>query len=328
MADMTRGQQRAELHKAIWAIANDLRGSVDGWDFKQYVLITLFYRYISEDLERWVDEWEAQEADDGGEDFSYAEMDDDDAFEACEFIVDRRGYYIAPSMLFRNVCKAAPKDKNLNERLERVFREIEQSTVGHDSEKDFHGLFTDCNPNSTRLGATVDERNKRLTAILNGVAGMQLGGIHDNKIDLFGDAYEYLMTMYAAGAGKAGGEFFTPQEVSRLLTLLATEGRDEVNKVYDPCCGSSGLLLQASKILGDEKIRMGYFGQEINPTTYNLARINMFLHGIEYGKFDIALGDTLLDPQHWDFEPFDVIVSNPIRIAQQADCLSDARLAA
>ena len=311
MAEMTRDQQRAELHKAIWRIANDLRGSVDGWDFKQYVLITLFYRYISEDLERWVDEWEAQESEDNGADFSYAGMHDDDAYEASEFIVDRRGYYIAPSMLFKNVCKIAPKDKNLNERMELIFRTIEQSTVGHDSEKAFHGLFADFDPNSNRLGATVDERNKRLTAILNGVASMQLGAIGENKIDLFGDAYEYLMTMYAAGAGKSGGEFFTPQEVSRLLALLATEGKTSVNKVYDPCCGSSGLLLQASKILGDEGVRMGYFGQEINPTTYNLARINMFLHGIEYGKFDIALGDTLLDPQHWDDEPFDVIVSNP-----------------
>lgn len=308
MADMTRDQQRAELHRSIWAIADALRNSVDAWDFKQYVLITLFYRYISEDLERWVDEWETQEGADG---FEYAKMHDDDAWEASEAIINARGYYIAPSMLFRNVLARADKDKDLNETIERVFKAIENSTVGHESEKDFKGLFADFDPNSNRLGGTVADRNKRMVAILQGVANMKLGDLADNKIDLFGDAYEYLMTMYAAGAGKSGGEFFTPQEVSRLLTLLATEGRIEVNKVYDPCCGSAGLLLQASKILGDGGVRMGYFGQEINPTTYNLARINMFLHGIEYGKFDIALGDTLLDPQHWDDEPFDVIVSNP-----------------
>lgn len=307
MAEMTRDQQRAELHKAIWNIANELRGSVDGWDFKQYILITLFYRYISEDLERWVDETEAEHA---GEVPEYAKMNDDDAYEASEFIVEQKGYYIAPSHLFRNVCATASKDRDLNVRLELIFREIEKSTKGAKSERHFQGLFSDFDPNSTRLGATVDERNRKLAAILNGIAGMKLGSLHDNKIDLFGDAYEFLMTMYAAGAGKSGGEFFTPQEVSRLLTLLATEGKSEVNKVYDPCCGSAGLLLQAAKILGDEKVRIGYFGQEINPTTYNLARINMFLHGIEYGKFDIALGDTLMEPQHWDDQPFDMIVSN------------------
>lgn len=308
MPNMTRDQQRAELHRTIWSIADDVRGSVDAWDFKQYVLITLFYRYISEDLERFVNDWERAN---GNPSPNYAGMADADAEVAREAIVNARGYYIAPSMLFKNVLFRAQKDKDLNETIERVFKSIEASTVGHESEKDFHGLFADFDPNSNRLGGTVADRNKRMVAILRGVASMRLGDLADNKIDLFGDAYEYLMTMYAAGAGKSGGEFFTPQEVSRLLALLATEGKSEVNKVYDPCCGSAGLLLQAAKILGDDKVRLGYFGQEINPTTYNLARINMFLHGIEYGKFDIALGDTLLDPQHWDFEPFDVIVSNP-----------------
>ena len=308
MADMTRDQQRAELHKAIWKIANDLRGSVDGWDFKQYVLTTLFYRYISEDLERFVNAWEARE---GAEGFDYASMDDADAEAAREAVVEARGYFMLPSQLFGNVRKGAKSDKNLNETIEGVFRAIEESSVGHYAEKDFKGLFADFDPNSNRLGGTVDERNKRLKAILDGVGSMALGDIRDNRIDAFGDAYEYLMTMYAAGAGKSGGEFFTPQEVSRLLTLIATEGKESVNKVYDPCCGSAGLLLQAAKILGDAKVSQGYFGQEINPTTYNLARINMFLHGIAPDKFDIARGDTLTDPQHWDFEPFDVIVSNP-----------------
>lgn len=308
MAEQTRDQQRAELHRAIWAIADDVRGSIDAWDFKQYVLITLFYRFISEDLERFVNEWEDQE---GADDFDYASMPDDDAWEASEAIVEAKGYFIQPSSLFRNVCKYADKNRNLNETLEWTFREIVKSTVGYASEKDFTGLFNDFDPNSTRLGATVDERNKRLASILHGIEKMELGDIRDNKIDMFGDAYEYLMTMYAANGGKSGGEFFTPQEVSRLLALIATEGKTTINKVYDPCCGSAGLLLQAAKILGDDRVQQGYFGQEINHTTYNLARINMFLHGIPYDKFDIALGDTLLNPQHWDYEPFDVIVSNP-----------------
>ena len=308
MAEQTRDQQRAELHKAIWRVANDLRGSVDGWDFKQYILTTLFYRYISEDLERFVNDWEARE---GAVGFSYAAMADDDAEAAREAVVDARGYFLLPSQLFKNVCARADKDKNLNETIEKVFHAIEDSSIGHFAEKDFMGLFADFDPNSTRLGGTVDERNKRLTAILKGVQSMALGDIRDNKIDAFGDAYEFLMTMYAAGAGKSGGEFFTPQEVSRLLALLATENVDSINKVYDPCCGSAGLLLQAAKVLGDERVRQGYFGQEINPTTFNLARINMFLHGIAPDKFDIARGDTLMNPQHWDFEPFDMIVSNP-----------------
>lgn len=308
MADMTRDQQRAELHKRIWGIAEHMRNSVDAWDFKQYVLVSLFYRYISEDLERFVNDWERRE---GNPDADYANMADEDAEVAREAIVDARGYFIAPSELFKNVLARANDDPDLNVTLDNVFRHIEQSTVGHDSHKDFDGLFADYNVNSTRLGGTVDGRNKRLAAVLQGVADMGLADVTDAKIDLFGDAYEYLMTMYAAGAGKSGGEFFTPQEVSRLLTLIATEDKTEINKVYDPCCGSAGLLLQAAKILGDSHVRMGYFGQEINHTTYNLARINMFLHGIEYGKFDIALGDTLADPQHWDDEPFDVIVSNP-----------------
>ena len=308
MDEMTRDQQRAELHKSIWGIAEHMRNSVDAWDFKQYVLVTLFYRYISEDLERFVNDWERRE---GNPDADYANMVDEDAEIAREAIISARGYYIPPSQLFKNVLARADKDQNLNETLDKVFKGIESSTVGHDSNKDFDGLFADYNVNSTRLGGTVDGRNKRLAAVLQGVADMELGEVAETKIDLFGDAYEYLMTMYAAGAGKSGGEFFTPQEVSRLLALIATEDKADVNKVYDPCCGSAGLLLQAAKILGDKHVRMGYFGQEINHTTYNLARINMFLHGIEYGKFDIALGDTLAAPQHWDDEPFDVIVSNP-----------------
>lgn len=305
---LSREQERAELHKTIWAIANDLRGSVDGWDFKQYVLGILFYRYISENLANYIT---ADEIKAGDANFDYSKMSDDEAIEAKDDLVSEKGFFIAPSELFCNVRARAKMDVNLNETLERVFRHIEESAQGTESEKDFLGLFADLDVNSPKLGNTVVQRNAKLVKLLDAIGDMNLGIDHDTKIDAFGDAYEFLMTMYASNAGKSGGEFFTPQEVSRLLTLIGLNGRKQVNKVYDPACGSGSLLLQCSKIIGPDAVRLGYFGQEINLTTYNLCRINMFLHDIPYEKFDIELGDTLTDPKHWDDEPFDLIVSNP-----------------
>ena len=304
----TREQQRAELHKTIWAIANDLRGSVDGWDFKQYVLGMLFYRFISENLATYITDGERKA---GEKDFDYTKLEDKLAATEKDNLVSEKGFYIAPSELFCNVRDRAKYDENLNETLERVFRNIEESARGTASEKDFSGLFADLDVNNPKLGNTVAQRNAKLVKLLDAVGDMNLGVDKDTKIDAFGDAYEFLMTMYARNAGKSGGEFFTPQEVSRLLTLIGLNGREKVNKVYDPACGSGSLLLQCSKILGEDAVRGGYFGQEINLTTYNLCRINMFLHNIPFNKFDIALGDTLTDPQHWDDEPFDLIVSNP-----------------
>ena len=222
-----------------------------------------------------------------------------------------RDFFILPSQLFCSVRSRAPLDENLNETLEAVFQAIEDSAKGSDSEANFSGLFDDIDVNSNKLGGTVAERNKRLVKLMNGVGDMKLGDYRDNTIDAFGDAYEYLMGMYASNAGKSGGEYFTPQEVSELLTRIAVAGKTEVNKVYDPACGSGSLLLKAAKILGPGNIRQGFYGQEINITTYNLCRINMFLHDIDYDKFDIAHGDTLVSPQHWDDEPFEAIVSNP-----------------
>ena len=216
-----------------------------------------------------------------------------------------------PSELFINVRKRAKDDENLNETLERVFKNIEESAQNSESEDNFKGLFDDVDVNSNKLGATVVQRNEKLVTLLNVIGDMQLGDFKENTIDLFGDAYEYLMGMYASGAGKKGGEFFTPQEVSELLTRIAVVGKTEVNKVYDPACGSGSLLLKFAKVLGKNNVRQGFFGQEINITTYNLCRINMFLHDIDYDKFDIAHGDTLTSPQHWDDEPFEAIVSNP-----------------
>ena len=306
MVDTKKEQERDELHRAIWAIADELRGAVDGWDFKNYVLGTMFYRYISENLTNYINSGE-QEA--GNTDFDYAKMPDTDAEEARDSLVEEKGFFILPSELFCNVNLSADNDENLNETLERVFNHIESSAKGSSSESSFAGLFDDFDVNSNKLGSTVAKRNERLAKLLHGVADMNLGDVKDHDIDAFGDAYEYLMTMYASGAGKSGGEFFTPADVSELLTRLGTVGKTEINKVYDPACGSGSLLLKFAKILGLENVEEGFFGQEINLTTYNLCRINMFLHGVNFSKFDIALGDTLTDPAHWDFEPFQAIVS-------------------
>lgn len=290
-------------------MANDLRGSVDGWDFKSYVLGMLFYRFISENLATHINKLEREA---GNPDFDYAAMPDADAEPGREDTVREKGFFILPSQLFCNVTRRAAQDPNLNETLATVFAAIENSAKGTESEPDFKGLFGDIDVNSNKLGASVQKRNETLVKILNTIAAMNLGAdFGANNIDTFGDAYEFLMTMYASNAGKSGGEFFTPQEVSELLAKIAAAGRKTLNKVYDPACGSGSLLLKFAKVLGKDNVRQGFFGQEINITTYNLCRINMFLHDINYEKFDIALGDTLLEPKHWDDEPFDAIVSNP-----------------
>ena len=308
MADIKKEQEREELHKAIWNIANDLRGSVDGWDFKQYVLGIMFYRYISENIANYIDTGEHAA---GNVDFHYADLSDEAAEEARADMVETKGFFILPSQLFVNVRKRASKDENLNETLEKIFNAIESSAQGTDSEDDFKGLFDDIDVNSNKLGATVAKRNEKLVKLLDGIGDMKLGDYKDNTIDAFGDAYEFLMGMYASNAGKSGGEYFTPQEVSELLTRLTVVGKTQVNKVYDPACGSGSLLLKFAKILGKENVRQGFYGQEINLTTYNLCRINMFLHDIDFDKFNIACEDTLISPQHWDDEPFEAIVSNP-----------------
>ena len=308
MADIKKEQEREELHKAIWNIANDLRGSVDGWDFKQYVLGIMFYRYISENIANYIDMGEHAA---GNVDFHYADLSDEAAEEARADMVETKGFFILPSQLFVNVRKRASKDENLNETLEKIFNAIESSAQGTDSEDDFKGLFDDIDVNSNKLGATVAKRNEKLVKLLDGIGDMKLGDYKDNTIDAFGDAYEFLMGMYASNAGKSGGEYFTPQEVSELLTRLTVVGKTQVNKVYDPACGSGSLLLKFAKILGKENVRQGFYGQEINLTTYNLCRINMFLHDIDFDKFNIACEDTLISPQHWDDEPFEAIVSNP-----------------
>lgn len=316
--DSKKEQEREELHRAIWAIADDLRGAVDGWDFKNYVLGTMFYRYISENLTAYINSGEEAA---GNKGFDYTMMPDQEAEEAREGLVEEKGFFILPSELFCNVRAKADKGQTwtypngsemlLNEKLEQVFNHIEESAKGSISEGSFAGLFDDFDVNSNKLGSTVAKRNERLVKLLDGIASMNLGSVKDHEIDAFGDAYEYLMTMYASNAGKSGGEFFTPADVSVLLTRLGTVGKTRINKVYDPACGSGSLLLKVEKILGRDSVQIGFFGQEINITTYNLCRINMFLHDIGFDKFDIQCEDTLINPQHWDDEPFELIVSNP-----------------
>lgn len=305
---MNKENEREELHKTIWKIANNLRGSVDGWDFKQYVLGLLFYRFISENIENYIDENEHRA---GNHDFKYRELSDEIALKSKKEMVRTKGFFILPSELFCNLRKRAKNDPDLNINIGKIFNNIENSSKGTDSEKDVKGLFDDFKANDNKLGNTVEERNEKITKMLNEIGDLKLDNYQGSIIDTFGDAYEFLMTMYASNAGKSGGEFFTPQEVGELLAKITLVGKNKIKRVYDPCCGSGGLLLKFAKVLGKENVIDGFFGQEVNLTTYNLARINMFLHDINYNKFNIAHGDTLMHPAHWDFEPFDAIVSNP-----------------
>lgn len=301
---MSSSEQRAALQAQIWKIANEVRGSVDGWDFKQYVLGTLFYRFISENFSNYIEG--------GDESIKYATLEDEIITEEIkEDAIKTKGYFIYPSQLFSRIAETANTNENLNTDLAKIFSDIEKSAIGYPSEDDIKGLFADFDTTSNRLGNTVKEKNTRLAAVIKGVEGLKLGDFEDNQIDLFGDAYEYLISNYAANAGKSGGEFFTPQCVSKLIAKLAIHKQITINKIYDPAAGSGSLLLQAKKQFDDHIIEDGFFGQEINFTTYNLARMNMFLHNINYDKFNIALGNTLLDPQFGNDKPFDAIVSNP-----------------
>lgn len=301
---MTNTAQRAELQAKIWKIANEVRGSVDGWDFKHFVLGTLFYRFISENFTNYIEG--------GDESVNYPKLANDIITpEIKDDAIRTKGYFIYPSQLFSNVVEKASKNDNLNTDLKAIFTDIENSANGYESEQDIKGLFADFDTTSTRLGNTVEEKNKRLVSILNGVSELNFGKFEESQIDLFGDAYEFLISNYAANAGKSGGEFFTPQNVSKLIAQLAMHKQTSVNKIYDPAAGSGALLLQAKKHFDNHIIEEGFFGQEINHTTYNLARMNMFLHNINYDKFNIQLGDTLTEPHFIDDKPFDAIVSNP-----------------
>ena len=301
---MTSTQQRAALQRQIWQIANDVRGSVDGWDFKQYVLGTLFYRFISENFASYIEA--------GDDSIHYAELPDSVITEDIkDDAIKTKGYFIYPSQLFAKVAASANTNESLNTDLAAIFAAIEISASGYPSERDIKGLFADFITTSNRLGNTVPEKNQCLARVLKKVAELDFGDFDASHIDLFGDAYEFLISNYAANAGKSGGEFFTPQHVSQLIAQLAMHKQTSVNKIYDPACGSGSLLLQAKKHFDAHLIQEGFYGQDINHTTYNLARMNMFLHNINYDKFNIQLGNTLENPHFGDKKPFDAIVSNP-----------------
>ena len=299
--------QREEIHKAIWKIANDLRGKVSGWEFKAYVLGFMFYRYISENVQHTINNEEWQR---GNKQFDYANLSDKEADQAKKGYIEEKGYFIYPSQLFCNIRKTASNDENLNITIDNIFKSIEATTLGHHSERNFKGLFSSIKLNDQSLGKEVKDRNKKIVDLLEGIGSINLGEYQTNEIDAFGDAYEFLMSMYAQNAGKSGGEYFTPQEVSELLVRLSSVGKSKIKKIYDPACGSGSLLLKAIKILGRENIKY-FYGQETEPTTYNLCRINMFLHNIDPDKFNIAWDDTLKNPYFLDEKPFDIIVSNP-----------------
>ena len=307
--DNKEGLQRAELHRKIWAIADEVRGSVDGWDFKQFILGILFYRFISENITAF---FNIAEHEAGDFSFNYAELSDEEALRDFKpNTVEDKGFFILPSQLFENVVKTAKENENLNIDLANIFSAIEGSAQGFASEDDIKGLFEDVDTSSNRLGVTVAEKNACLTKILQGIAAIDFGNFEENEIDAFGDAYEFLISNYASNAGKSGGEFFTPQTVSKLLAKLVMDGQTKINKVYDPTCGSGSLLLQMKKQFDEHIIEEGFYGQEINMTNYNLARMNMFLHNVNYNNFSILRGDTLLNPLHNDEKPFDAVVSNP-----------------
>lgn len=309
MENNSNASQRAELQKRIWSIADDLRGKVDGWDFKQYVLGMLFYRFISENMKDFFNKTEHAS---GDLDFDYAKITDEEALRDFKpGTIEEKGFFILPSQLFENVLKNARQNENLNVDLANIFKSFENSAIGYDSEDDIKGLFDNLDTTSRTLGETVEEKNKKLVDILTGISEINFGNFQDNEIDAFGDAYEFLISNYASNAGKSGGEFFTPQSVSKLLSRIVIDGKKKINKVYDPTCGSGSLLLQMKKQFNEHIIEEGFYGQESNMTTYNLARMNMFLHDINYNNFSIKYGDTLLNPKHIDEKPFDAIVSNP-----------------
>ncbi|AWX42786.1 Probable type I restriction enzyme BthVORF4518P M protein [Metamycoplasma cloacale] len=311
MADNKREFEKNELFKRIFSIANDLRGTVDGWDFKSYVLVGLFYRFLSENFNNYINKREAIA--NGNDSFNYADLSDDQITEEQKKeLINVKGFFIKPSHLFQNVVKNQLNDPNLNIKLFEIFKEIDESSRDSEAREDFAGLFVDFNISDPKLGSSVVDRNNTLKKLLQGIASMELSIGNDVHNDLFGDAYEYLLGMYASSAGKSGGEFFTPQEVSELLVKIATHGRTSINKIYDMCCGSGSLLLKAIKVLGIDNVKDGFYGQEIQHVTYNLCRINMFLHDVSYEKFNIKLGNTLLNPMHHNIvDKFDVIVSNP-----------------
>lgn len=301
---------KTEFSNMIWKMATNLvhGGKVNPVQFMDYTLGGLFYRFISENITGYCNQLMR---DAGVENADYAHMSDEVAENAREQIINAKGFFILPSQLFINVANAAKNNTELNTTLSNNFRAIENSAVGKPSENDVKGLFNNFNTNDQGLGATVAERNELLTTLLESIRDLNFDKYIESGIDVFGLCYEHLIKMYALNSGTKGGEFYTPGDVSYLLAMIAAAGRQSVNKVYDPACGSGSLLLNFIRVVGAKNVKDGFYGQEINMKTYNLCRMNMFLHNVNYDHFDIQNGDTLKNPLHECDEPFDAIVSNP-----------------
>lgn len=307
---MDKNSLKKELGDLIWKMATNLvhGGKVSPVQFMDYTLGTLFYRFISENITDYCNKLMSEA---GVANADYLHMSDEMAENARDQIVKAKGFFILPSQLFKNVADNAKNNDELNTTLSNNFRAIEQSAIGTPSENDVNGLFDNFDSNNKGLGATVSERNALLTTLLESVRDLNFTTYIESGLDVFGICYEHLIKMYALNSGTKGGEFYTPSEVSYLLAMIAAAGRKTVNKVYDPACGSGSLLLNFNLVLGAKNVREGFFGQEIILKTYNLCRMNMFLHNVNYDHFDIQQGDTLIDPKHELDEPFDAIVSNP-----------------
>nr|WP_102270000.1 type I restriction-modification system subunit M [Vibrio cyclitrophicus]PME40738.1 type I restriction-modification system subunit M [Vibrio cyclitrophicus]PME56804.1 type I restriction-modification system subunit M [Vibrio cyclitrophicus] len=301
---MVREHQQ-ELQKQLWNIANTLRGNMSADDFRDYILGLIFYKYLSDKLNRYCDELLTEDG------IKFVESDDELIKELHDECVENLGYFIAPKQLFSSLAKRGEKSEFILDELSRVLNDIEQSTTAADSVDDFNGLFEELDLNSSKLGKNPDARNKLICQVLVHLENIDFQ-IDNTEIDLLGDAYEYLIAQFASGAGKKAGEFYTPQQVSKILAKLVSlscEGEErDVKSVYDPTCGSGSLLLRVAKEVSS--INLEFCGQEQNPSTFNLARMNMLMHGVRYDKFDIKNDDTLEHPMHLD-KRFDAVVANP-----------------
>ncbi len=294
-------EQQRELHTRLWAIANDLRGNMEANEFKNYILGLIFYRYLSEKVENRVEDLLSED------EISYSEAWEDEEYKEGlqEELVEQLGYLIEPKYLFSTLLQAIEENKFDIEMLQGAINDITESTIGYDSQEDFDHLFDDMDLGSTKLGKDVKSRSKLIAKVMANIA--QIDFAHeDSEIDVLGDAYEYLISQFAANAGKKAGEFYTPQQVSKILAKIVTVGKNNLKNVYDPTCGSGSLLLRVAKEANVRK----FYGQELTSTTYNLARMNMLLHDVNYTNFDIKNDNTLEHPQHIGMK-FEAIVANP-----------------
>lgn len=306
---MARKSEKRTIQKIMWDLLTELRGQIDGWDFKNYSLTMIFYKFLSENFEQYINN---NEKESGDENFKYSEITNAEAEEDFKSsLLEYPGYFIKPSELFCNIHKNANTNENLNVSIKDAFNNIQASTIGTEAEENIKGIFDDFDVSTSKLGKDVKEKNETLRKLVNCIATLSFGSAHSGLVsDTFGDMYEYLMGMYAKNAGKSGGEYFTPPEVSTLLSRIVMIGKKEVKNIYDPTCGSGSLLLKGAKVIGAKNIKKGFYGQELNNTTYNLCRENMMLHNIQPDQMDIKNGNTLANPMHRS-EKFEIIVSNP-----------------